>query len=145
MYEDVYSKLLQTQGKRAINIKVLRTQQPQEFTGTLSKGVPSSAIRMANNEAIKLGGISSATASKHSGKPRPNGYLMLPLTQRCEIGKQAAAHGVTASLKYGAEKYPCLRLTETSVRRFKNLCKEAVEKKLDEVKKRSSFQYQRCN
>ena len=60
---------------------------------------------MANDEA---GGISSATASKHGRKPRPNGYLMLTLTQRSEIGKQTAAHGVMASLKYYMEKYPCL-------------------------------------
>ena len=102
--------------------------------GTLSKSIPSSAIRMANDGVLKLG-ISSATASNYSGKPRPNGYLMLTSTQRCEIGKRAAAHGVTASLRYYANKYPRLPLTETSVRRFKNLYKEAVKKKLDEVKK----------
>ena len=47
------------------------------------------------------------------------------------FGKQVAALGVTASLKYYADKCPLLRL---SVRRFKNLYKEAVKKKLDEVK-----------
>ena len=60
---------------------------------------------------------------------------MLTSTQRCEIGKRAAAHGVSTSLRYYAKKYPRLPLTETSVRRFKNLYKDAVKKKLDEVKK----------
>ena len=112
--------------------------------GTLSKSVPSSAIRMANDEVLKLGrnlGMASVTADTHSasGQPRPNGYLMLTSTQRCEIGKRAAAHGVTALLRYYAEKYPRLPLKETSVRRFKNLYKEAVKKKLDEVKKARAF------
>ena len=89
---------------------------------------------MANDEVIKLGGTLSATASKHSGKPRPNGYLMLTSTQRCEIGKWAAAHGVTASIKYYVEN-PRLQLTEASIRRFKNLYNEVAKKKLDEVKK----------
>ena len=39
------------------------------------------------------------------------------------------------SLKYYALKYLHLPLTETSIRRFKNLYKDAVKKKLDEVKK----------
>jgi len=60
---------------------------------------------------------------------------MLTPTQQCEIGKRAAAHGVTASLRYHAKKYPRLPLTETSVRRFKNLYKETVKKKIDQVKK----------
>ena len=60
--------------------------------GTLSKSVPSSAIRMANDEVLKLGrnlGMASVTADTHSasGQPRPNGYLMLTSTQRCKIGK----------------------------------------------------------
>jgi len=88
---------------------------------------------MANNEVIKLKGISRATASKHGGKPRPNGYLVLTLTQGCEIGKRTAAHGVMASLKYYTEKYLCVRLTEASTRRFKNLYNEAVKKKFDVV------------
>jgi len=58
---------------------------------------------------------------------------MLTPTQRCEIGRRAAAHGVTASLRYYAEKYPRFPLMETSVRRFKNIYKEAVKKKIDEV------------
>jgi len=98
--------------------------------GTLSKCVPSSAIKMANDEVLKLVRSDLGTSSAHSGKRSPNGYLMLTPTQRCEIGKRAAAHGVTASLRYYTEKYPRLPLTETSVRRFKNLYKEAVKKSM---------------
>lgn len=98
--------------------------------------VSSSAIKMANDEVLKLAiGRSPGTSSVHSGKRSPNGYLMFTWTQRCEIGKWAAAHGVTASLEYYTGKYPRLRLTETGVRRFKNLYKEAVKKKIDEVTK----------
>ena len=46
---------------------------------------------------------------------------MLSPAQRYEIGKRAAEHDVTASLRYYAKKYPELPLKETSVRRFKNL------------------------
>jgi len=52
-------------------------------------------------------------------------YLMLTPTQRYEIAKNAAEVGVTDSLHYYTSKYPKLPLKETSVRRFKNLYKDA--------------------
>ena len=45
---------------------------------------------------------------------------MLTPAQRYEVGKRAAEHGVTVSIRYFA-KYPKLPLKETSVWRFKNL------------------------
>jgi len=60
---------------------------------------------MANDKVLKLGNRSAAQKTNRS-----NGYLMLTSIQRCEIGEQAAAHGVTASLKYYAMKYPNLPL-----------------------------------
>ena len=41
-----------------------------------------------------------------------------------QIGKRAVEHNTMVSLRYYAEKYPKLKLTEPSVRRFKNLYKE---------------------
>ena len=41
--------------------------------------------------------------------------------QRFKVGKRAAEHGVTSSLRYFLKKYPKLLLKETTVRRLKNL------------------------
>jgi len=48
---------------------------------------------------------------------------MLTSGRRYKIGKQAAEHGVTATLPYYSEKYWDLPLSETSVRRFKGVYK----------------------
>ena len=46
--------------------------------------------------------------------------ILTPPTQLFEVGKRALEHGVTSSMQYYARKYPKYRLTETSVRRWKN-------------------------
>ena len=77
---------------------------------------------------------------------------MLTPAQRYEVGKRAAEHGVTASIRYFAKKYPKLPLKETSARRFKILyvaeCKQKVPmimKKFKNCRKRRKvdhFSYQ---
>ena len=49
------------------------------------------------------------------------GMSILTPAQRYEVSKRAAAHGVTAALRYFAKKYLEMPLKEASVRRFKNL------------------------
>ena len=68
--------------------------------GTLSKTVPPSAIKLANDEVSKaVEGVPGMTTAKPRGThSRPNEYLILTPAQRFEVGKRAAEHGVTASL-----------------------------------------------
>ena len=49
---------------------------------------------------------------------------MLIPDQRNEIGKQATENGVTTTLRYYAQKHRDISLTETSMRRFKDLSKD---------------------
>ena len=100
--------------------------------GTLSKTVPPLAIKLANDEVSKaVEGVPGMTTAKPRGThSRPNDYLILTPAQRFEVGKRAAEHGVTASLRYFARKYPHLPLKEASVRRFKNLYQSEVKKNL---------------
>ena len=107
--------------KRISSEPVKRDEGLPEPTGPLSKSVPVKAIELANAEVKKVqardsGGLASG------GKRGP--YQILTPAQRYEIGKRAAEHNTTVSLRYYAEKYPKLKLTEPSVRRFKNLYKE---------------------
>ena len=92
--------------------------------GTLSKIVPPSAIKMANDEVAKVVNDEERKSDTSTDEPRgtrsrPNGYLILTPAQQFEVGKRAAEHGVTASLRYFTKKYPHLPLKEASVRRFK--------------------------
>ena len=97
--------------KRVSSEPVKRDERLPEPTGPLSKSVPVKKV-----QARDSGGSASG------GKRGP--YQILTPAQRYEIGKRAAEHNTTVSLRYYAEKYPKLKLTEPSVRRFKNLYKE---------------------
>ena len=55
-------------------------------------------------------------------------YIFQTGTEKFELGKQAAEHGVTATIRYYDDKYPGLPwLTETSVRRFKDACEDEMK------------------
>ena len=60
--------------------------------GSLYKEVPSSSIERANAS------IAPIIERQESGKRGP--YLILTPAQRYEIGRRAAEHGVTATLRY---------------------------------------------
>ena len=103
-----------------------------EPNGSLSKKVPSKAIEMANSEVTKL-----------KEQPRGRGsYLILTPAQRFEIGKRAAEHGVTASIRYFAKKYPKLPLKETTVRRLRNLYQSALKSRKSESSRTSSVDHE---
>ena len=90
-----------------------------EPSGSLSKKVLSKAIELANAEIEKL-----------KEEPRGRGpYSFLTPSQRFEVGKRAAEHGVTALIRYFAKKYPKLSLKETTVRRLKNLYQSSLKSK----------------
>ena len=77
-----------------------------EPNSSLNKKVPSKAIELANAEVTSL-----------KEEPRVRGpYLILTPAQQFEVGKRAAEHGVTASIRYFAKKYPELSLKETTVK-----------------------------
>ena len=90
------------------------SDQLPDPNGSLSSSVPPKAIELANAKVTKV-------KDRRSGGTRSGPYLIFSPAQRYEIGKRAAEHGVTASLRYYAKKYPELSLKETSMRRFKNL------------------------
>ena len=103
-----------------------------EPSGPLSKSVPAKAIELANAQVkkVRLGfkietrDEGKAPDARGDTSSRGGSYLMLTPAQRYEIGKRAAEHGVTDSIRYFAGKYPKLKLKEPSVRRFKNLYKD---------------------
>lgn len=64
--------------------------------------------------------------------------LILTPAQWFEIGKQAAEHGVTASVGYFAKKYPKLPLKETTMWRLKNLYQSALKSGKSESSRISS-------
>jgi len=73
--------------------------------GPLSEKVPSSAISAANKIVIKALDVTQESKKRSCGP-----YLSLTPAQKYEIGKRAAEHGVTASMRYFVEKYQDLNL-----------------------------------
>ena len=55
-------------------------------------------------------------------------YVFLTPAQRFFVGKRAAEHGVTATLRYYAKCFPYLALKETTVRRIKNVYLSELKK-----------------
>ena len=89
--------------------------------GDLSKTVPSKAIRAANKSIEQL------LEPKLKGV-RKTPYLVLTPAQRFAVGKRAAEHGVTATIRYYAKRFPDLALKETTVRRIKNIYLSELKK-----------------
>ena len=82
--------------------------------GPLSEKISSKAIELANAEVEKISHLSKEQVSEKTRGPRPNKYLILSPAQRFEVGKRAAEHGVTSSLRYFSKKYPQLPLKEAT-------------------------------
>lgn len=80
-------------------------------SGDLSKVVPSSSIHAVNKNIEEL------LQEKKSGRKGP--YITLTPAQRYSVGKRAAEHGITATIRYYAKRFPDLALKETTVRRIK--------------------------
>ena len=98
-----------------------------ELTSSLSNVVPPKAIQLENTEVEKL-------KNKGPRGARSAPYLILTPVQWYKVGKRAAEHGITASLRYFAKKYPELPLKETSIRRLKNLYQyECIRKQRNAV------------
>ena len=91
-------------------------------SGPLSK-LPSTAIASANVKVLAALEDGEEMKKKVSRGP----YLSLTPAQKYEIGKRAAEHGVTASIRLYKKKYPHLSLKETTVRRLKNSYKEYIK------------------
>ena len=73
--------------------------------GPLSEKVLLSAISIANKNVIKT--LNDAQERK---KRTCRPYLSLTPAQKYEIGKRAAEHGITASIRYFTKKYQDLDL-----------------------------------
>ena len=82
--------------------------------GPLSAVVPPDAIRSMNREVEKV--IEQSSTEKWERDP----YVKFTSSQRALIGKRAAEHSVTSSIRHFNKKYPEFSLKETTVRRLKN-------------------------
>ena len=98
-------------GKRSSNDETLPSP-----TGTLSRLMPSTAISTANSSVKK--------EMKRSAR---SPYLNLTPAQRYQVGRRAAEHGVTSTIRYYAQKFPDLALKEASVRRLKNIYQASLK------------------
>ena len=78
--------------------------------GSLSDKIPTDAIRCANAAVTK------AITKSETSRKKKGPYLYLTDAQRYEVGKKAAAIGTTDALRYYAQRYPDLLLTEPTVR-----------------------------
>ena len=88
---------------------------------SLNEVIPSMAIAKANEMVSK---VLQQTSSSGERKP----YLKLTPAQRYQIGKRAAEHRITASIRYFKTKFPDLELKETTVRRLKRLYLSELQK-----------------
>ena len=92
--------------------------------GPLSENVPPTAIAAANVKVVEA--LDEADEKKSLSRTRGK-YSFTTPAQKYEVGKRAAEHGVTATIRYYAKKHPHLVLKESSVRRFKNLYQERIK------------------
>ena len=106
---------------KPVNSKTLDNTLPDPDS-SLNEVVPSTAIAKANETVSKV-----LQQSSSSGERGP--YLKLTPAQRYQIGKRAAEHGTTASIRYFKTKFPDLELKETTVRRLKCLYLSELQKK----------------
>ena len=81
--------------------------------GPLSAVVPPDAIRSMNREVEKV--VTEPNKTQQTRGP----YVKFTASQKALIGKRAAEHGVTSSIRHFSKKYPEFNLKETTVRRFK--------------------------
>ena len=108
-----------------------------DTNGPLCGKVPLSSIQAANARVSKIVESQSVAAGGTLSRSRKP-YLYMTPGQRFQIGKRAAHHGVTASIRYFKRKYHDLRLTETTVRRLKHLYLDKVPELEEQNSKDSS-------
>ena len=89
---------------------------PHHAAGTLSTLMPSTAIS-ATNSSVK----------KEMKRSARSPYLILTPAQRYQVGKRAAEHRVTSTIRYYAQKFPDLALKEASIQRLKNIYQASLK------------------
>ena len=80
--------------------------------GPLAKQVPSTSIRSANKEVKDV-------VAQGMEPTKRGAYTKFTPAQKAEIGKQAAEHGVAATVRYFGNKYPGFQ--ESSVRTWNKI------------------------
>lgn len=96
--------------------------------GPLSKEVPSSSIRKANEE-VKA----TLEKQKETKKRGPYQTQSLPADEKLKIAKYASLHGTTAAIRTFKKEMPELTLKESTVRTWRDIYRL-------EIKKRSASQ-----
>ena len=104
-----------------------RNDKLPDVDGPLKQHIPSQVISVVNKEV-------EAVIYREGGSCKTRGpYMKVTDAQKAVIGKRAAEHSVTASIRYFSKMYPDIELKETSVRRFKNAyIDEAGKRRHDE-------------
>ena len=95
---------------------------------SLSTVVPASAIVAANEEVKKV--ISTNASEEDSAcSSRHGAYEHFTPKEKARIGKRAAEHGVTATVRLFSKAFPVRPLKESSVRTWKKYKVELVKNK----------------
>ena len=102
---------------------VKQRQDLPDPSGPLSELKPLTVIASANVKVLAT--LEDGEEMKKKVNRGP--YSSLTPAQKYEIGKRAAEHGVTASIRFYKKKYPHLSLEETTVWRLKNSYKEYIK------------------
>ena len=89
--------------------------------GPLSTAVPSSTITAANKEVKQLldQACDDHDNTKTTSTSKRGAYERFTAEEKARIGKRAAEHGVTASVRYFSKVFPGRSLRESSVRTWK--------------------------
>ena len=100
-----------------------RNDKLPDIDGPLKRYIPSQVISVVNKQV-------EAVIYREGGSCKTRGpYMKVTDAQKAVIGKRAAEHGVT-SIRYFSKMYPDIELKETTVRRFKILLGEELEKQV---------------
>ncbi len=86
--------------------------------GPLKYEIRPSTIREVNKKVSSIIVQSSSTAAGGTRPREP--YIKLTPVQKAMIGRRAAEHGVTATIRYISKQYEDIDLKETTVQRLKN-------------------------
>ena len=88
--------------------------------GPLSTAVPSSSIAAANREVKQLlDGADKQDSPRTTSTYNRGTYERFTAEEKAKIGRRAAEHGVTASVRYFSKVFPGRSLKESSVRTWK--------------------------
>ena len=94
-----------------------------EPTGPLSKAIPSSRIEVVNSVVeplVEKASDECSNSAKDKSKSVRGAYEKFSADEKAAIGKRAAEHSVSATIRHFSKIYPDRPLKESTVRGWKN-------------------------